>query len=99
MLLLVVITFSTIIQRRMIKSTGDVLMAVCCPGPGGANPVGWRRWLGYAVLIFFALVFIFPFVLALASSFKTLPDIQANPGPHSWPTPSTGGGPLTASGG
>ncbi len=40
---------------------------------------GWRRLLGYAVLIFFALVFIFPFVLALASSFKTLPDIQANP--------------------
>jgi multiple sugar transport system permease protein len=44
----------------------------------GATP-GWRRWLGYAALAFFALVFIFPFVLSLASSFKTLPDIQANP--------------------
>jgi multiple sugar transport system permease protein len=44
----------------------------------GVEP-SWRRFLGYAVLIFFALVFIFPFVLSLASSFKTLPDIQANP--------------------
>jgi multiple sugar transport system permease protein len=44
----------------------------------GAEP-SWRRFLGYAVLIFFALVFIFPFILSLASSFKTLPDIQANP--------------------
>ena len=45
--------------------------------PGAAG--GWRRWLGYAVLIFFAFVFIFPFILSAASSFKTLPDIQANP--------------------
>jgi multiple sugar transport system permease protein len=45
------------------------------PGARG----GWRRWLGYAALIFFAFVFIFPFVLAAVSSFKTLPDIQANP--------------------
>jgi multiple sugar transport system permease protein len=45
------------------------------PGASG----GWRRWLGYAVLIFFAFVFIFPFILSAASSFKTLPDIQANP--------------------
>jgi multiple sugar transport system permease protein len=52
-------------------------MAVAARSPGATG--GWRRWLGYAVLIFFALVFIFPFVLALASSFKTLPDIQANP--------------------
>jgi multiple sugar transport system permease protein len=44
----------------------------------GAKP-SWRRFLGYAVLIFFALVFIFPFLLSSASSFKTLPDIQANP--------------------
>jgi multiple sugar transport system permease protein len=40
---------------------------------------GVRRVLGYAVLIFFALVFIMPFVLVLVTSFKTLPDIQANP--------------------
>jgi multiple sugar transport system permease protein len=56
------------------------------PGEGG----GWRRFLGYVVLIFFALVFIFPFVLALASSFKTLPDIQANP-VQLWADPEYGG--------
>ncbi|MET0697532.1 MAG: carbohydrate ABC transporter permease [Acidimicrobiia bacterium] len=56
------------------------------PGEGG----GWRRFLGYVVLIFFALVFIFPFVLALVSSFKTLPDIQANP-VQLWADPEYGG--------
>lgn len=56
------------------------------PGETG----GWRRYLGYAVLIFFAIVFIFPFVLALASSFKTLPDIQANP-IRLWADPEYGG--------
>ena len=49
-----------------------------------------RKALGYVVLIFFALVFIFPFVLALASSFKTLPDIQANP-VQLWADPEYGG--------
>jgi multiple sugar transport system permease protein len=38
-----------------------------------------RKVLGYALLVFFALVFIMPFVLVLITSFKTLPDIQANP--------------------
>jgi multiple sugar transport system permease protein len=56
------------------------------PGARG----GWRRWLGYAVLIFFAFVFIFPFILALVSSFKTLPDIQANP-VQLWADPEYGG--------
>jgi multiple sugar transport system permease protein len=50
----------------------------------------WRRYPGYAVLIFFALVFIFPFILALVSSFKTLPDIQANP-VQLWADPEYGG--------
>ena len=56
------------------------------PGEKG----GWRRYLGYAVLILFALVFIFPFILALVSSFKTLPDIQANP-VQLWADPEYGG--------
>ena len=42
------------------------------------------------MLIFFALVFIFPFILALVSSFKTLPDIQANP-VQLWADPEYGG--------
>ncbi|GIF67037.1 sugar ABC transporter permease [Asanoa ishikariensis] len=35
--------------------------------------------VGYAVLIFFALVFIYPFVIQLANSFKSEPDAAANP--------------------
>jgi multiple sugar transport system permease protein len=35
--------------------------------------------VGYAILIFFGLVFIYPFVIQLASSFKTEPDAAANP--------------------
>lgn len=45
------------------------------------NPV-WRRTkkaLAYSLLILFALAFITPFVLSIATMFKTLPDINANP--------------------
>ncbi|MEV4532277.1 carbohydrate ABC transporter permease [Asanoa sp. NPDC049518] len=35
--------------------------------------------VGYSVLIFFALVFIYPFVIQLANSLKTEPDAAANP--------------------
>ncbi|MFE9653631.1 carbohydrate ABC transporter permease [Micromonospora sp. NPDC006431] len=38
-----------------------------------------NRILGYAVLIFFGLVFIYPFVIQLGTSFKTEPDAAANP--------------------
>jgi multiple sugar transport system permease protein len=38
-----------------------------------------KRLLGYAALVFFALIFIMPFVLSAATAFKSLPDIQANP--------------------
>src|SRR5688500_4740393 len=38
-----------------------------------------KRVVGYVILVFFALVFIMPFVLSAATAFKTLPDIQANP--------------------
>jgi multiple sugar transport system permease protein len=62
------------------------MAAARAPGTVG----GWRRWLGYAVLVFFAFVFIFPIILALVSSFKTLPDIQANP-VQLWADPEYGG--------
>ncbi len=89
MLLLVVIVAlhaysaadDAIYGRRLMTSATAPRM-----GQGG----GWRRLLGYAVLIFFALIFIFPFVLALVSSFKTLPDIQANP-IQLWADPEYGG--------
>ncbi|GAA0405688.1 sugar ABC transporter permease [Acrocarpospora corrugata] len=37
------------------------------------------RFLGYSVLIFFALVFLYPFVIQIGNSFKTEPDAAANP--------------------
>jgi multiple sugar transport system permease protein len=37
------------------------------------------RLLGYAILVFFALVFLYPFVIQIASSFKTEVDASANP--------------------
>ncbi len=38
-----------------------------------------KRIVGYSALVFFAVVFIYPFLLSITSSFKSLPDIQANP--------------------
>jgi multiple sugar transport system permease protein len=37
------------------------------------------RFLGYAVLIFFAVVFLYPFVIQIANSFKTESDAAADP--------------------
>ncbi len=37
------------------------------------------RVVGYSVLVFFSLVFLYPFVIQLASTFKTEPDAAANP--------------------
>lgn len=45
------------------------------PGP----QIAVRRALGYAVLIFFALVFIAPFLITLITSFKTDTDASLNP--------------------
>jgi multiple sugar transport system permease protein len=38
-----------------------------------------RRAVRYAVLTFFAVVFLYPFVLSAATSFKTRPDVAADP--------------------
>src|SRR5262249_53386008 len=38
-----------------------------------------RRAAAYTFLIIFAVVFIYPFVLSAATSFKTRPDVAANP--------------------
>lgn len=37
------------------------------------------RFLGYATLVFFGLVFLYPFVIQLGNSFKTEPDAAADP--------------------
>ncbi len=52
-----------------------------------------RRLFGYGILVFFAGVFIYPFLLTIASSFKSLPDIQANP-VALLPSPEYGGATL-----
>jgi multiple sugar transport system permease protein len=37
------------------------------------------RFVGYFILVFFALVFLYPFVIQIANSVKTEPDAAANP--------------------
>ncbi|KIR65621.1 MULTISPECIES: carbohydrate ABC transporter permease [Micromonospora] len=37
------------------------------------------RLVGYAILVFFALVFLYPFVIQIGNSLKTEPDAAANP--------------------
>ncbi len=39
----------------------------------------WRRAVGYAFLVVLAVIFIAPFVITVANSFKTEPDATANP--------------------
>ena len=39
----------------------------------------WRRAISYAFLALLALIFIGPFVITIATSFKTEPDATANP--------------------
>ena len=41
--------------------------------------VSVRRAAAYAFLVLFAVIFIYPFVLSAATSFKTRPDVAANP--------------------
>ncbi|MEU4568534.1 carbohydrate ABC transporter permease [Micromonospora sp. NPDC023956] len=46
--------------------------------PGGARGLA-TTFLGYAILVFFGLVFLYPFVIQIATSFKTEPDAAADP--------------------
>ncbi|RKN49253.1 carbohydrate ABC transporter permease [Micromonospora endolithica] len=51
------------------------------PAPTGRRqPRGLvTTFVGYAVLVFFALVFLYPFVIQIGNAFKTEPDAAANP--------------------
>jgi multiple sugar transport system permease protein len=54
------------------------------PGGGSRGSMPGSRSLtstfaGYAVLVFFSLVFLYPFVIQIANSLKTEPDATANP--------------------
>ncbi|MEV0327312.1 carbohydrate ABC transporter permease [Micromonospora echinospora] len=46
--------------------------------PDGARALA-TTFFGYATLVFFGLVFLYPFVIQIANSFKTEPDAAANP--------------------
>jgi len=49
-------------------------------GRGASDPRTLAsRFVGYAVLIFFSLVFLYPFVIQIANSFKTESDAAAHP--------------------
>ncbi|MEV4754263.1 carbohydrate ABC transporter permease [Micromonospora sp. NPDC049559] len=49
-------------------------------GSGRREPRGLlTTFLGYAVLVFFGLVYLYPFVIQLGNAFKTEPDAAANP--------------------
>ena len=65
------------------------MVAEAAPVGESRASVRVRTVLGYALLVFFALVFIMPFILVLVTSFKTLPDIQANP-VQLWADPAYG---------
>jgi multiple sugar transport system permease protein len=50
------------------------------PRRAGAEPRGIvTTFVGYSILIFFGLVFLYPFVIQVANSFKTEADAAANP--------------------
>ena len=42
-------------------------------------PSGWKRTLAYAVLVSVAIVYLYPFVIQIATSFKT--DVEASNNP------------------
>ena len=61
-------------------------------GPADTSSAKTRKgigvgWLSYLVVIFFALIYLFPFILQIGTSFKTDPDASAhslNPLPTTW---------------
>lgn len=49
------------------------------PGPGRRHGQGKWAWLAYLLLIALALTYIFPFLINIATSFKTEPDAATDP--------------------
>ena len=49
------------------------------PRPRVRNGTALSLFLGYAVLVFFAFVYLYPFLIQLTTSFKTDPDAVRNP--------------------
>jgi multiple sugar transport system permease protein len=67
----------------MALVTDPIVATGGAPPPPARSGAGSRtlvsRFLGYAILVFFAIVFIYPFVIQIANSFKTEADAAANP--------------------
>jgi len=63
--------------------------------PPAGSPGKVRRWgwLIYLLLIFFSLVYLYPFLIQIGTSFKTNPEATANP-----LNPFHRNGPLTPTG-
>lgn len=62
--------------------------------PARKSPFDWQRvrtWVSYALLFLLALAFLYPFLLAVTTSFKTLPEINERP-VALWPREWTTGG-------
>ena len=60
---------TTVSPRRVVRSDSEAQLM-------------WarlRRWLSYLLLFLLALIFIYPFYLAIITSFRTLPAIAADP--------------------
>jgi multiple sugar transport system permease protein len=58
-------------------TTSDVPLA---PKPRGASASMFvKKFAGYALLIFFAIIYLYPFVIQIATSFKTDADAAQNP--------------------
>jgi multiple sugar transport system permease protein len=60
--------------------------------PARRSPIDWSRvqaWVSYALLFLLAVAFLYPFLLAVTTSFKTLPEINERPvalWPREWTT-------------
>jgi multiple sugar transport system permease protein len=60
--------------------------------PARRSPLDWSRvqaWVSYALLFLLAVAFLYPFLLAVTTSFKTLPEINERPvalWPREWTT-------------
>ena len=62
---------STVTSKRIVESERDA----------GMSWARLLRWVSYILLFLLALIFIYPFYLAIITSFRTLPAIAADPAP------------------
>ena len=66
---------------EMTPVTGTIDQPAATVTPAGGRRAGnpWLRVLGYVVLVVFAIIYIYPFLIQVATSFKTEADATNNP--------------------